>query len=170
MTITTRPAVPSDAPAMCAILNDIIAIGGTTAYEDPFDPATMTANYITAPRLISCTLAILDDIPVGFQALWLPDPAHSDLGPGWAAIASFVKVGLTGRGVGRALFTATTAAGRAAGVTSIDATIRADNTSGLTFYSAMGFRDYAVTRAVPLKDGTPVDRIRKRFDLADTKG
>jgi len=27
----------------------------------------------------------------------------------------------------------------------------------------MGFEDYAVIPAVPLKDGTPVDRIRKRL-------
>jgi L-amino acid N-acyltransferase YncA len=166
MTVTTRPATAADAPAMCAILNAIIAIGGTTAYEDPFTPATMTANYIAAPLLISCTLAELDGQPAGFQGLWHPDPARDNpLPPGWAAIASFVRVGLTGRGIGRALFAATTTAAHAAGITTIDATIRADNASGLTFYTALGFRDYAVIPAVPLKDGTPVDRIRKRFDL-----
>jgi L-amino acid N-acyltransferase YncA len=168
MTMTTRPATPSDAPAMCAILNEIIAIGGTTAYEDPFDPATMTANYIAAPLLVHCTLAESDGAPAGFQALWRADTTRTDpvaLPPGWAAIASFVKVGLTGQGIGRSLFAATTAAARAAGITTIDATIRADNRSGLTFYSALGFRDYAAIPAVPLRNGTPVDRIRKRFDL-----
>jgi L-amino acid N-acyltransferase YncA len=167
MTVTTRPARLDDAPAMCAILNAIIAIGGTTAYEDPFTPETMTANYIAAPALIRCTLAELEGQVVGFQAIWHPDPAHDQNAPppGWAVIASFVKPGLTGQGVGRALFAATQDAARAAGVATIDATIRADNASGLTFYGAMGFRDYAVIPAVPLKDGTPVDRIRKRFDL-----
>jgi L-amino acid N-acyltransferase YncA len=170
MTLTTRPAVPADAPAMCAILNAIIAIGGTTAYEDPFTPETMTANYIAAPLLIRCTLAEIDARPVGFQALWHPSPAedhHRPLPQGWAVIATFVQPGLTGQGIGRALFTATQEAARAAGIRSIDATIRADNRSGLTFYGAMGFRDYDRIPAVPLKDGTPVDRIRKRFDLAD---
>lgn len=168
MTVTTRPARPADAPAMCAILNAIIAIGGTTAYEDPFTPATMTANYIAAPQLIRCTLAEIDARPVGFQALWHPDTAHDPNAPppGWAVIATFVQPGLTGQGIGRALFTATQEAARAAAIRSIDATIRADNRSGLTFYGAMGFRDYDVIRAVPLMDGTPVDRIRKRFDLA----
>lgn len=167
MTVTTRPASPDDAPAMCAILNAIIAIGGTTAYEDPFTPERMTANYIAAPALIRCTLAEIDGKVAGFQALWHPDPTHDHHAPppGWAVIASFVKPGLTGQGVGRALFTATQDAARAAGVAAIDATIRADNVSGFTFYGAMGFRDYAVIPAVPLKDGTPVDRIRKRFDL-----
>jgi GNAT superfamily N-acetyltransferase len=109
-----------------------------------------------------------DGAPAGFQALWRADTTRTDpvaLPPGWAAIASFVKVGLTGQGIGRSLFAATTAAARAAGITTIDATIRADNRSGLTFYSALGFRDYAAIPAVPLRNGTPVDRIRKRFDL-----
>ena len=47
----------------------------------------------------------------------------------------------------------------------IDATIRADNTGGLAFYGRMGFTDYDCVAGVPLKDGTLVDRIRKRFDL-----
>jgi hypothetical protein len=29
----------------------------------------------------------------------------------------------------------------------------------------MGFFDHEIVPAVPLKDGTPVDRIRKRFAL-----
>jgi hypothetical protein len=29
----------------------------------------------------------------------------------------------------------------------------------------MGFADHSVRAAVPLKDGTPVDRIGKRFSL-----
>jgi ribosomal protein S18 acetylase RimI-like enzyme len=47
----------------------------------------------------------------------------------------------------------------------IDATIRADNTGGLAFYSRQGFVDYDRLVGVPLEDGTPVDRLRKRFDI-----
>jgi L-amino acid N-acyltransferase YncA len=168
MTTTTRPATPADASAMCAILNAIIAIGGTTAYEDPFDPAHMTESYITDPLLIRCTLAEVDGTVSGFQAIWRPDPAYTgsdSLPPDWAFIASFVKVGMTGHGIGKALFTSTCAAAKAAGIPAIDATIRADNASGLRFYSGMGFVDYGVNRGVRLKDGTPVDRIRKVFRL-----
>jgi L-amino acid N-acyltransferase YncA len=149
---------------MCAILNEIIAIGGTTAYEEPFDTDSMIANYIAAPLLISCTVADLDGAVVGFQAIWQPD-GSVPMPPDWAVIASFVKVGITGQGIGRALFTATCAAARAHGVVTIDARIRADNASGLRFYSAMGFKDHAVVRDVPLNDGRLVDRIHKRFDL-----
>ncbi len=168
MPVTTRPAHPDDAPAMCAILNEIIAIGGMTAYEDPFDPDSMTANYIAAPLLISCTVAELDGAVSGFQAIWRPDPGFpgaTAMPPDWAVIASFVKLGITGQGIGKALFAATCAAARAYGVVTIDAMIRADNAGGLLFYSAMGFKDHDVVGDVPLNDGRLVDRIRKRFDL-----
>jgi len=158
-----RQATPDDAEAMCVILNAIIAIGGTTAYEVPFTAATMTANYIQAARLIACHVAEVDGL-VGFQALW--HARAEDARPaGWATIATFVRPGLTKTGVGSALFAKTSAAALAAGIRTIDATIRADNTGGLAYYSRQGFRDYDRLVDVPLLDGTPVDRIRKRFDL-----
>jgi hypothetical protein len=47
----------------------------------------------------------------------------------------------------------------------INATIRADNTGGLAYYAKMGFETYGITKDVPLLDGTPVDRINKRFQV-----
>jgi hypothetical protein len=44
-------------------------------------------------------------------------------------------------------------------------TIRADNIGGLAFYSALGFEDNGIHRAVPLRDGTPIDRVSKRYVL-----
>ena len=34
---------------MAELINAIIAIGGTTAYEEPFDAASMDAAYISCP-------------------------------------------------------------------------------------------------------------------------
>lgn len=151
---------------MCALLNEIIAIGGTTAYEAPFDPARMTTDYILNDRLISITVAELEGDLAGFQSLSWPDPGHDgpdSLPPNWAYIATFVQTGLTGQGIGSALFAVTRAAARAAGAVAIDATIRADNAGGLRYYGTIGFVDYAVLRDVPLASGRPVDRIRKRL-------
>jgi L-amino acid N-acyltransferase YncA len=162
--LTTRPATPKDATAMAALLNEIIAIGGTTAYEEPFSSESMDHHYVSARNLIACTVAEQDGELLGFQGLFWPteeDPLPS----GWAFIATFARVGRTGGGVGRVLFAETVKAARGAGVRNIDATIRADNTSGLAFYGRMGFTDYGCVAGVPLKDGTLVDRIRKRFDL-----
>lgn len=166
MPLTTRTAVPSDAAQMTELLNEVIAIGGTTAHQRPFDPDRMLHHYIQPAHHISTIVADLDGAIVGFQMLVWPDPALGPMPDHWGLIASFVKVGITGKGIGRALFTATCAAARDAGCRHIDATIRADNVSGLRFYSAMGFTDYDIIKDAPLRDGRLVDRIRKRFDLS----
>ena len=157
--VTVRRAIPADADAMCAVINPIIAAGGTTAHEEPFDAARMIAWNIAPEGLVSCMVAEVESVIRGFQVLTRED----DLPQGWAGIGSFVAV--QGRGIGQHLWRATQAAARVAGVATIDATIRADNVPGLAYYSGLGFTDYDVIRAVPLRDGRPVDRIRKRFDL-----
>lgn len=160
-----RAAIPDDAEAMCRLLNTIIAKGGTTAHQTPFDVDRMLHHYITPPDLIRCTVAMIDDKLAGFQSLeWAMDDGDP-MPQGWAIIASFVDGQFAGQGVGRALMDATVAAAIGAGVRTIDATIRADNASGLGYYGAMGFGDYDRLRDVPLSDGTLVDRIRKRRDL-----
>lgn len=165
MALTVRPARQADAAAMAELINAIIAIGGTTAYEDPFDTASMDAAYISLPQLVSCFVAEAEGIIVGFQGLMRSFDPDDPLPDGWATIGTFARVGLTQRGVGGALFAATLQAARDAGINVIDATIRADNTGGLAFYSRQGFVDYDRLKAVPLKNGTPVDRIRKRLDV-----
>lgn len=163
MDLNVRPAVRADAAALADLLNEIIAAGGTTAYETPFTPETFADAHIDGPGVITSVLAEDGDgCPMGFQILLASDK----LGPGWGDIGTFARRGATTRGIGSALFAATKAAAIAAGLKTLNATIRADNTGGLTFYAKMGFVDYAVARAVPLADGTPVDRIARRYDLA----
>jgi len=41
MSLLARPATRADASAMAELINAIIAIGGATAHEDPFDAAAM---------------------------------------------------------------------------------------------------------------------------------
>jgi L-amino acid N-acyltransferase YncA len=164
MTLTTRPATPSDAAEIAALINEIIAIGGTTAYETPFTPEHADREFISPPHGLACTLAEDDGALLGFQVLLWPNE-HEPFPDGWAYIGTYARVGRTGGGIGRTLFAETIRLARAAGVKTIDATIRADNTGGLAFYTRMGFVDYDRRIGVPLQDGTPVDRVRKRFDL-----
>ena len=159
-----RPAISADAQALCDILNPLIVAGGTTAHATPFDPDRMVAHYIAPPVGIACHVAVTEDGIVGFQALKWPGPT-TGIPDDWGSIATFVAPGQAGRGIGRALFDATRTAAIAAGVATIDATIRADNDSGLTYYTALGFQDYDRQVDVPLSDGRLVDRVRKRFDL-----
>lgn len=165
MTLTTRCATSNDAEAMASLINEIIAIGGATAIETPFTRASMDHDFVSGPHVISCIVAEQDGELLGFQVL-LGSTEEEPIPDGWGSIGTYARVGRTGGGTGSALFEATKQAARAAGLHAIDATIRADNTGGLTFYSRMGFVDYDRRIGVPLKDGTRVDRVRKRYDLS----
>jgi ribosomal protein S18 acetylase RimI-like enzyme len=158
-----RPVAASDAPDLAALLNAIIARGGTTAHETPLSPDVLAQTYLVGPAVICCHVAVDGDgAALGFQTLVKGDRVSAD----WGDIATFAKVDGTQRGVGTALFAATRAAAAQHGLAGISATIRGDNGGGLKFYTRLGFEDHAVAPAVPLNDGTPVDRITKRFVLA----
>lgn len=162
MTLIVRSTVRADAAALAELLNEIIVAGGTTAYETPFSPDAFADAHIDGAGVITSVLAEDErGRPMGFQILLASDK----LGPGWGDIGTFARRGSTTRGIGSTLFAATRAAAVTAGLTTLNATIRADNAGGLAFYAKMGFVDYAVTQAVPLADGTPVDRVARRYDL-----
>ena len=160
--IHIRPAGESDARQMVDLLNAIIAKGGTTAHTKP----VMAHALVEEMRLYSSQTAWLlaetdgGDV-VGFQNI-LP---HTNLPKDACDIATFVKLGQTGFGIGSQLFEATKSAARGLGYTWINATIRVDNESGLTYYQSRGFEDYKRIANTQLDDGTIVDRVCKRFDL-----
>jgi L-amino acid N-acyltransferase YncA len=156
--LAIRPAMQTDAAALAGILNPIIRAGGTTGIEDELDPATLADWFIDGPDVITCHLAEAGGRALGFQSL----SRYGDLPPGWADIATFARK--PRGGTGTALFAATCAAARIAGIVTINATIRADNVGGLAFYRRLGFVPWRITPAVPLRDGTPVDRLHHRFD------
>ncbi len=160
--IAVRPMMPEDVADACRILNDIIAAGGTTAHEIPFSEALFTQSYLTGADMICCHVALDDQGAVaGFQ--WLG--THDALPEDCADIATFTRRDPPLRGAGRTLFQETSKTAAALGLKAINATIRADNSPGLSYYGKMGFVDYSVDYGRPLRDGTPVNRISKRFHL-----
>lgn len=163
MELGIRPVRPEDASELADLLNQVIARGGTTALEEPFTPEALVEAYLTGPNVICCFVAV--DLASGrlegFQTLGRYPNLPADVGD----IGAFARVDGGQRGVGSALFAATRAEARRQGLAAINATIRADNTGGLAFYSRMGFVDHAVRAAIPLKGGSPVDRVSKRYPL-----
>lgn len=157
-----REALPKDAPEMAALLNEIIKIGGTTAFEDPVSSAQIAQWYIENDALYFCFVAIDDAGKIaGFQVLESDEGDADKIG----YITTFARQTPLVKGVGTALFGSTKERARAMGVRTINAKIRADNTPGLAYYTKMGFVDHDLKHGVPLKDGTPMDRIIKLFTL-----
>ena len=162
MSFTVRPVTRADAPALAELLNAVIRAGGTTALEAEFTPEALDVAYLTGPTVHCCHVAVdADGDPAAFQTLGRYPGLPDDVGD----IATFARIDRKQSGAGSALFAATKARAPELGHSAIHATIRADNTGGLAFYTKLGFADHGVTKAVPLADGTPVDRVHKRFNL-----
>ncbi len=145
MTIEIRAAWQSDAGQMADLINRIISIGGSTAYRTQFDTDKIVSEFISPELSICCHVAVDAGRVCGFQALLWADPSwHGEdrLPSDWAVIATYVDPETHGKGIGRALFSSTDAAARAADVVAIDATIRKENAGGLSYYARMGFVDY----------------------------
>ena len=105
----------------------------------------------------------LDDAEqvIGFQ--WISP--HENPPTEACDVATFVQVGRTGLGIGSSLFSATSKAAKNSGYVWINATIRADNEGGLTYYQSRGFRTWTIDKDVKLDSGLIVDKISKRYDI-----
>lgn len=146
---------------MVSILNEIIEIGGTTAFEKPLSSDELIACYLTGEQYLHCVLAEVNGTVSGFQSL----TKHKKLAHDWADIATFARVQPKTPGVGTALFNTTRAYALENKIVAINATIRADNIGGLRYYSKMGFEQYSIASGIPLLDGTPVDRVSMKYKL-----
>jgi L-amino acid N-acyltransferase YncA len=163
--LTIRSVLPDDAPELAALLNAVIERGGTTALEEAFTPERLAQTYLNGPNVHVCLVALDTESGriEGFQTLGRYPNLPDDVGD----IATFARVDGVQRGVGSALFAEMVERARALGQSAINATIRADNEGGVAFYGKQGFVDHSVTTAVPLKDGTPVDRVHKRYPITE---
>lgn len=163
--VTIRHARPEDAEAMCAVINPIIARGGTTAHEAPWSPERMRELTENLEPGAFTLVAEAAGRVVGYQYV---EP-HPELDEDTGDIASFVAIDAAGMGVGRALAAATFAEARKNGLKRLHAYIRADNAGGLAYYESIGFRTIRVDAGVPLKNGTRVDRVAKIAELFDPR-
>lgn len=160
--ISVRRAGRLDAREMADLLNPIILEGGTTAHTEPVTRETILHWMQRDPDRAAWFVAETANGEIkGFQFIEPHASLDSDVGD----IATFVAIGETGLGIGSKLFEHTKSAARELGYRWINATIRADNSSGLIYYQSRGFEDHAFHPNVALADGRIVDRISKRFDL-----
>lgn len=160
--IKTRRAILLDTGSMATLLNAIILEGGSTAITRPVTAEDIREWMDFDPDRSSWHVALDDAESVqGFQ--WIEPRAN--LPTDACDIATFVKIGKTGLGIGSALFEGTRKAAARLGYSWINANIRADNEGGLIYYQSRGFRIYDRIEGYPLGNGLVVDKILKRFDL-----
>ena len=152
-----RQAAPADAGQMTAILNEIIALGGTTAHQVPKEISEVLSDYVDGPDVISSVVVEQGGRIIGWQSVgWWQGEAH---------IGTFVQLGVQARGAGAAMFGLTSDLVAKAGVLAIAATIRADNVPGLAFYARIGFQDVGQDPDFALDNGRVVGRVFRRFTL-----
>jgi len=160
--IVVRRAGNLDARDMADLLNAIIHKGGTTALTQPVTRKAIVARLGHEQGRSAWHVAEDDTGTIlGFQSI----QPHRDLPPEACDIATFVRLGVTGLGIGSALFNASRTAATVLGYRWINATIRADNAGGLAYYQSRGFEPYGKMLNVRLEDGTLVDKITTRFKL-----
>ena len=164
MTIRIRHGSALDVRSATRLLNEIINVGGTTALTKEVTKDEMEGWLFGDAGRTAWHVAVDDhDRVQGFQ--WIgPWP---DLPPEACEIGTFVKIGQTGLGIGSQLFEATKSAALDLGFDWINANIRSDNESGLTYYQSRGFRTYRHEENVTLPSGQTVGKTHKRYDLKD---
>ncbi len=162
--VMIRPAARADTRQMAELLNEIIQAGGTTAMIQPVSSQDLDEWMVADENQNAWHVAHdAQGLILGFQ--WIGPSAG--LPKEAIDIASFVRIGYVGWGIGSRLFDATRKAAKDKGYEWINAAIRADNQSGLTYYQSQGFRDWKHVNNVALADGTIVSKIYKRYDLRD---
>jgi L-amino acid N-acyltransferase YncA len=160
--ITVRKAGDLDAREMAELISAIIRKGGTTAFTEEITRDDILHWRRNHPERSAWHVAENDRGELlGFQLI----APHPDLPPEACDVATFVKVGQTGLGIGSKLFEASRKSAHALGYVWINATIRADNAGGLAYYQSRGFETYAKHPDQRLANGARVDKVSKRYDL-----
>lgn len=160
--ITIQKGNSVDLRQTAELLNEIIAIGGSTAMTNPMSRDDLEGWLMADQDCSTWHVAMTEaGTLLGFQ--WVGP--WGDLPPEACGIGTFVKAGRTGLGIGSKLFEASVNAARDLGYTWMDAEIRADNEGGLAYYQSRGFETYKRLTDIPLDDGTLGKKICKRYDL-----
>jgi L-amino acid N-acyltransferase YncA len=161
-----RKARPSDAAGIVAVLEAIVAERVHSAI-DPVWPVEQQARYLEALTEREAIYVAVErgGKVVGLQSLdlWstlLPAMAHV------GQVGTFLSSEWRGKGVGRRLWTATTAFAKGAGYRKLLIQVRASNEAARSFYQGLGFRECGrLTRQVVI-DGKEDDEVLLEYFFA----
>jgi L-amino acid N-acyltransferase YncA len=152
-----REAALSDVSAIADVLKELVAAG---TRKKPADAAFVLSHYIEHPHRLHCFVAFDDDWKaLGFQSLKVAHQGNPyDTPLGWGIIGTHVRPSAARAGVGSRLFTATIAGARRAKLPAIEACIGEQNSAALSYYEAIGFRNFrrsdgVIYKMLPIADG-----------------
>ncbi len=158
MSIAIRRAGPDDAPGVVEVFNGVIAERCYTAMAEPVTVAT-EAEYLAGlgPRGVMFVAEAEGHI-VGFQTLE-PFAAFTTSMDHVGILGTQLAPEWRGRGVGLALWQASTTFAREHGYEKVLIYVRAGNAAALGFYRKLGFRDIGVARRQVCIDGVYEDEV-----------
>lgn len=153
---TIRPAEPADAAAICAIYNHYVAHTVITFEEDPVVEVEMARRIAeVTQRPLPWLVAEEDGAVLGYAYAtpWRPRSAYR------FSVEStvYLKEGATGRGTGRALYSALLDDLRARGVHCVIGGIALPNPASVGLHERMGFRKVGHLEEVGWKQDRWVD-------------
>ena len=155
-TPSLRPALPSDAPAICAIYNPYVATTAITFEEDAVADADMAQRIAdVAAAGLPWFVAEVDGRVVGYAyaTKWRARPAYRHS----VESTVYVDPACVGRGVGRALYERLLDDLRARGLHLVIGGIAQPNGASVGLHEALGFRKVAHFAEVGMKFGRWID-------------
>jgi L-amino acid N-acyltransferase YncA len=159
MELTIRHVKESDAAAIVALLNPIIAAGIYTAMTETFSAADQLDFIRNFPQRGIYHIALDGDHQnaLGIQDV-MPISA-SKVFRYVGEISTFVALDAHRRGVGQSLCRATFSAAKELGYLKLHATVRGDNPQALAFYQSQGFELIGVAQKHAWLHGRYIDEV-----------
>lgn len=153
--LTLRPAAERDAPAICAIWNEVIETSAATFTTELKTEAGICADI--ASRGAAFQVAEIDGAVVGFATFF-----QFRGGPGYRHTMEHsiqLAPGARGRGAGRALMAVLEEVARARRVHSLWAGVSGENPDGVAFHARLGYVQIARLPEVGHKFGRWMDLV-----------
>jgi L-amino acid N-acyltransferase YncA len=161
-----RDALPSDALAIVAILNPIIAARTHTVFDEPFSVEAEREYLLRFPARGIWKIAERGGRVVGFQVLE-PFATYTRAFDHVGTLGTYVDLTERRQGVASALFSATLEAARVKGYEKIFTFVRADNQAALATYQAHQFAVIGTARRHAKIDGRYIDELLIERSLTD---
>ena len=145
MNALVRRATVDDAEQVAAVLNAVIAEGALTLFDEPFSTEEERTFISSLGARSALYVAEVDQEIAGVQSVDL----YSNLTQSTshvAAIGTWLRGDVRGRGIGRLLATESFRFAKSNGYTKIVIHVLAENERALRFYRRLGFGDIGVAR------------------------